>query len=65
MWRIGQEVKTSPSHGGIWGSIPQCATKTNAEAKASAFFLFVHMDRIGSGQVSNVRLHVTVPVQVL
>lgn len=26
MSRIGQEVKTSPSHGGIWGSIPQCGT---------------------------------------
>ena len=40
IWRIGQEVKTSPSHGGIWGSIPQCATK-QALGIPGAFHFFV------------------------
>ena len=27
LWPYGQEVKTTPSHGVIWGSIPHRATK--------------------------------------
>ena len=37
----GQAVKTSPSHGGIWGSIPHGGTKYGAAFKPLFCFRFI------------------------
>ena len=36
----GQAVKTSPSHGGIWGSIPHGGTKKALVSSAFSFFIY-------------------------
>ena len=37
-WRIGQEIKTPPFHGGNTGSIPVCVTSPKGQ-HYSSFFL--------------------------
>ena len=37
-WRIGQEVKTPPFHGGNTGSIPVCVTSPKGQHYSSFFF---------------------------
>ena len=36
-WRIGQEVKTPPFHGGNTGSIPVCVTSPKGQHYSSFF----------------------------
>ena len=47
LWPIGQAVKTSPSHGGIGGSIPPWVIEVNAgslvNSRFSSFFCVLNM----------------------
>ena len=41
LWPHGQAVKTSPSHGENWGSIPHGATKRRRQVSCLSSFLFM------------------------